>query len=139
MDVTLTLEGTREGCFPEEVQAWVLEENDTIVIEHVTNGVPCGMATCAICSVERTVSIISESHANLSSAVGYVAISYGERSWFYPVAVEQAPTFNGFGGYGGAKIDYILAKDYANVTSTIIYDTVDGYFPSDHALMIADV
>ena len=37
----------------------------------------------------------------------------------------------------GCKIDYILAKDYANVTSTIIYDTVDGYFPSDHALMIA--
>lgn len=61
------------------------------------------------------------------------------KSYGFVDTSEQAPTFNGFGGYGGAKIDYILAKDYANVTSTIIYDTIDGYFPSDHALMIAEV
>jgi endonuclease/exonuclease/phosphatase family metal-dependent hydrolase len=50
------------------------------------------------------------------------------------------PTFNGFGGYGGPKIDYILvSKDIINSKGNIVYDKVNDQFASDHAFVIASL
>ncbi len=57
-----------------------------------------------------------------------------------PKDIEPRSTFNGFGGYSGAKIDYVLATPCAKTSNAaIVRDLVDGQFPSDHAMVMADV
>lgn len=57
-----------------------------------------------------------------------------------PASVQPRGTFNGFSSYGPDKIDYVLATPCANATNAAIVRTlVDGHFPSDHAMVMADV
>jgi endonuclease/exonuclease/phosphatase family metal-dependent hydrolase len=57
-----------------------------------------------------------------------------------PGSVGSRGTFNGFSSYGPEKIDYVLATPCANATDAAVVRTlVDNHFPSDHAMVMADV
>lgn len=57
-----------------------------------------------------------------------------------PASVQPRGTFNGFSSYGPDKIDYVLATPCATAADAgIVRTLVDGHFPSDHAMVMADV
>lgn len=59
-------------------------------------------------------------------------------SGLHDTSAYQA-TFNGFGGYGGIKMDYILISNCKDGKGTIIYDKIDNKFASDHAMVILNI
>lgn len=66
-------------------------------------------------------------------------MAFNDNGFHDTIKDTPGPTFNGFNGYSGPKIDYILVSSDLTGKSTgkIIYDKVNDQFASDHALVIA--